>query len=145
MQFRTVKVRRDPTCPACGTREIRSLREEAVDCPLPQGAAAIPEITPRDLSDRLRRGDPLTLVDVREPHEWALDRIPGAVLAPLSRLEAEAARLDRDREIVAYCRSGVRSQTAGHRLRAAGFDRVLSLAGGILRYRAEVGPVPNED
>ncbi len=142
MQFRTVKVRKDPACPACGTRELRELREEEAACAVPAGAG-IPEIAPVELGARLRRGDDLVLVDVREPVEWSLDRIPGAVAAPLSRLDAEAARLDRSREIVLYCAVGARSQVAGQRLRDLGFPRVLSLAGGLARYRAEVDPAPH--
>jgi adenylyltransferase/sulfurtransferase len=140
MQFRTVKVRRDPACPACGTRTIRELRDEVVSCAPAAAADRVPEITPAELVERLGRGEPITLLDVREPDEWALGRIPGARLAPLSRLEQELTRLDPSREVVAYCRSGVRSQAAGLRLRAAGFARVSSLAGGILRYGAELDP-----
>jgi adenylyltransferase/sulfurtransferase len=140
MQFRTVKVRRDPDCPACGTRTIRDLREEAFPCDVVVPPDRVPEITPAELVARLARGDALTLLDVRESREWDLGRIPGARLAPLSRLGEELSRLDRSHELIAYCRSGVRSQTAGIQLRAAGFTRVLSLAGGILRYGAEFDP-----
>jgi adenylyltransferase/sulfurtransferase len=133
-------VRRDPDCPACGTRTIRGLREETSSCGevLPPGR--VPEITPAELVARVARGDALTLLDVRESREWELGHIPGARLAPLSRLGEEVSRLDRSVEVIAYCRSGVRSQTAGLQLRAAGFTRVLSLAGGILRYGAEFDP-----
>jgi adenylyltransferase/sulfurtransferase len=140
MQFRTVQVPKDPACPACGTRTIRELRDETIACgPVPAGDR-VPEITPAELVERLGRGEPISLLDVREPREWEIARIPGARLAPLSRLAEEMARLDPSREIVAFCRSGVRSQTAGLKLRAAGFARVSSLAGGILRYAAEVDP-----
>jgi adenylyltransferase/sulfurtransferase len=142
MQFRTVKVRRDPACPACGTREIRELREEEAACAIP-GGMGVPEIAPTELGARLRRGDDLLVVDVREPVEWSLDRIAGAVPAPLSRLDEEAAGLDRSREIVLYCAAGARSQVAGRRLRDLGFPRVLSLAGGLTRYRAEVDRAPH--
>ena len=100
----------------------------------------MPEITPLELAERIGRGDALTLLDVREPAEWGLGRIPGARLVPLARLGEAIPGLDPAREVVAYCRSGVRSQTAGRQLRAAGFARVLSLAGGILRYGAELDP-----
>jgi molybdopterin/thiamine biosynthesis adenylyltransferase/rhodanese-related sulfurtransferase len=140
MQFRTVKIRRDPDCPACGTRTIRELREESLACEVLAPGERVPEITPLELVERIGRGDPLTLLDVREPHEWEIARIPGARLAPLSRLEDELPGLDPASELVAFCRSGVRSQTAGKLLRAAGFSRVSSLAGGILRYAADVDP-----
>ena len=140
MQFQTLKVRRDPSCPACGTRSIRELRDETFACESSASGGLVPEITPGELAERVRRGDLLTLLDVREQHEWAVSRIPGSRLAPLSRLGEELAHLDPAVELVVYCRSGVRSQTAGQQLRAAGFARVSSLAGGILRYGADVDP-----
>jgi adenylyltransferase/sulfurtransferase len=140
MQFRTVKVRRNPACPACGTRTIREPREEAVSCEAPAPSGRVPEITPLELVARLGRGEAIALVDVREPREWEIARIPGARLMPLSRLGEELGSLDPAQEVVVYCRSGVRSQTAGQRLLAAGHRRVLSLAGGILRYGTDVDP-----
>jgi adenylyltransferase/sulfurtransferase len=139
MSFRTLKVRRDPRCRACGTREIRELREEAVACAVP-APAGVPEILPAELAALLARGEPVELVDVREPNEWEIARLPGARLVPLSRLEAELGTLDPGRDLVLYCKGGVRSQKAGQRLRQAGFPRVRSLAGGILRYGADVDP-----
>ena len=139
MRFRTMQVRRDPSCPACGTREIQELREESGACAV-EPREAVPEVSPAELALRLRDGEPLQLLDVREVHEWEVARIPGARHAPLSRLEGAVAGLDPALDTVLYCRSGVRSQEAGRRLRAAGFPRVLSLAGGILRYAAEVDP-----
>jgi adenylyltransferase/sulfurtransferase len=137
MSFRTLRVARDPRCPACGTGEIRELREEAVAC---APVEAIPEMAPADLAARMLGTDPPLLVDVREAHEWQVARIPGARHAPLSRLDAEVPGLDRARELVLYCSVGVRSQQAGRRLRAAGFTRVWSLAGGLHRYAADVDP-----
>ena len=115
MQFRTVKVRKDPDCPACGTRTLGELREETFACEAIDPDDRVPEITPLELAERIGRGDALTLLDVREPAEWGLGRIPGARLVPLARLGEEIPGLDPAREVVAYCRSGVRSQTAGRR------------------------------
>jgi adenylyltransferase/sulfurtransferase len=140
MQFRTVKFGKDPACPACGTRVIREPREERFACQPGLQVDRIPEITPVELAERMGRGDAPTLLDVRETSEWESGHIPGARLAPLSRLGAELPGLDPAREVVVYCRSGVRSQSAGQLLRAAGFPRVLSLAGGILRYALDVDP-----
>jgi len=139
MQFRTVKVRKNPRCPACGTREIREVRDEPAACAGPT-AVGVPEITPVELAARLRRGDALTLLDVREEREWEIARIPGARLAPLSRFADEIPKLDRGGDFVLYCKGGTRSQRAGEQLRLAGFARVTSLAGGILRYGDEVDP-----
>jgi molybdopterin/thiamine biosynthesis adenylyltransferase/rhodanese-related sulfurtransferase len=133
MRFRTIQVGRDPRCPACGTRTIRELHEESAA----DSRNAVPEIDPAELVARLRSGEPVQLLDVRESHEWEVSRIPGARHAPMSRLEGALAGLDLARDTVLYCRSGVRSQEAGRRLLAAGFTRVFSLAGGILRHDAE--------
>jgi len=139
MTFRTLRVARDPLCPACGTGQIRELREEGVAC---TPAERVPEMTPLELAARMAAAGHPILVDVREQHEWDLGRIPGARHVPLSRLAGELGSLDRAREVVLYCRSGVRSQTAGLLLRSAGFGRVWSLAGGILRYADEVDRSP---
>jgi adenylyltransferase/sulfurtransferase len=102
----------------------------------------VAEYTPSELAARLASGPPVQLVDVRERHEWAVARLPGARLAPLSELEAHLADLPRDRDLVLYCRVGQRSAAAGRRLLDAGFTRVWHLAGGLLRWSAELGPPP---
>ncbi|HET9598319.1 MAG TPA: molybdopterin-synthase adenylyltransferase MoeB [Anaeromyxobacteraceae bacterium] len=146
MRFRTVKVRRDPRCPACGTREIRALQDYDALCAGPAAHAPSPpapvvEITPAELAARRERREDFQLVDVRDPHEWAIGHIPGATLLPLSGLPASAeGALDRSREVVVYCKGGVRSRRAAAALAAAGFGRVVSLAGGILRYSDDVDP-----
>ncbi len=144
-RFRTVRLRRHPACPACGTREIRELIDYDAFCGArtagaEQLADAVPEITPTELADRLSRGDDFDLIDVREPHEWEIARIPGAQLIPLAAVENALATLDPAREIVIHCKGGVRSATAARQLRAAGFARVWSLAGGITRWSQEVDP-----
>ena len=139
-EFRTVRIRKDPLCPACGTRTIRSVMDIPAACATQaaEEAAAIPTLQPRDLAARRQRGEDLDLVDVREPHEWALGRIQGARLVPLSTLQDALATFDRRRDVVVYCRSGARSARAVRQLQAAGIDRVWNLAGGILRWEAEL-------
>ena len=100
---------------------------------------AMPEITPIELAERLRAGD-VELIDVREPHEWDIARIPGARLIPLGDFPAAIPSLDRTRDIVVQCRSGMRSGKAVRQLQAAGFTRVKNLAGGILRWSDDVDP-----
>ena len=144
MRFRTVRVQRDPTCPACGTREIRELIDYDVYCGVPAASNEhsmndVPELTPRELAERLSARADLDLIDVREPYEWDIGRIPGARLIPLGDLAGAMSALDSHRDIVVYCRSGVRSADATRRLRAAGF-RATNLAGGILRWSDEVDP-----
>jgi adenylyltransferase/sulfurtransferase len=143
MQFRTVKLRKNPRCPACGTRELRALVDYEQFCGIrgqEDETVGVPALTPSDLAARLRRGDDLDLVDVREPHEWDICRIEGARLAPLSSFAGAMATLDSARDVVLYCKSGVRSARAARQLQAAGFKRVWNLAGGILRWSEDVDP-----
>lgn len=138
MRFRTVTLERDPACPACGTRELRRLIDYEQFCGTGPATAGISALSPSDLRRRLEMGDPPQLVDVREPWEWAIARLPGAVLIPLGRLEELLGSLDAARETVVYCHHGTRSLTAAAMLTAAGFVRVANLEGGIERWSAEV-------
>jgi len=151
MQFRTMKLRRDPECPACGTREIRELIDyehfcgvtsaQAADSGASSSAASdIAELSPRELAARLARGDDFDLIDVREPFEWEIARIEGARLIPLGTLDAAVPELDPSRELVLYCKGGVRSLKAALELRAAGFTRLSNVTGGISRWSEEVDP-----
>lgn len=146
MGFRVVQLRKNPDCPACGTREITALIDYEQFCGVPQAAAAeraqaeLPEISPRELADRIRAGDTFDLIDVREPHEWEIGRIPGARLIPLGELPSALSSLDSSRDIVVHCKSGARSAKAVRQLQAAGFRRVWNLAGGILRWSDDVDP-----
>jgi adenylyltransferase/sulfurtransferase len=144
MRFHTVRVQRDPSCPACGTREITQLIDYDEYCGVPaaqssSSASDVPELAPRELASRLSAREDFDLIDVREPYEWDIGRIPGARLVPLGELAGVMSSLDSRRDIVVYCRSGVRSADATRRLRAAGF-RAVNLAGGILRWSDDVDP-----
>jgi len=144
MAFRTIEIRRDPECPACGTREIRELIDYDEFCGVaaarePDGSA-VREIQPAQLAERLGGGEKLEIIDVREPYEWQIGHIPGARLVPLDRLAAEIPRLDKRRETILYCRVGVRSMYAAQQLADAGVTQVRNLAGGILRWIDEVDP-----
>lgn len=144
MRFRTMEVRKDPDCPLCGTREIRELVDYEEFCGINEASRAAPEpvmvgaITPVELAARLANGDALELLDVREPYEWEIARLPGARLIPLGRLGGELGALDPSRETIVYCKSGVRSLAAASQLVAAGFSKVANLSGGIARWSADV-------
>jgi adenylyltransferase/sulfurtransferase len=139
MQFRMLRFERDPSCPACGTRTLKTLIDYDAFCGIaPPDATA--EITPRELADRIAGGTRPVLIDVREPREWELARIEGAQLIPLGTLEAAMGSLDRTADIVVYCKTGARSAKAMEQLRAAGFARVRNLAGGIRRWSDEIDP-----
>jgi adenylyltransferase/sulfurtransferase len=147
MQFRTLKLQRDPTCPVCGTRELTELIDYEEFCGVRKAAAAtltaqaIPEVTPRELAERLARGDDIDVLDVREPHEWEIAKIPGARLVPLGTLAEVLPTLDPTREVVVHCKGGGRSSRAVRQMQAAGFSRVWNLAGGIGRWSDEVDPM----
>jgi molybdopterin/thiamine biosynthesis adenylyltransferase/rhodanese-related sulfurtransferase len=143
MTFRTMELRKDPECPACGTREIRELIDYDEFCRAGESAPAVSdvkEILPRQLAERLQRGEELDVIDVREPYEWQLGHIPGARLVPLDRIPAEIARLDKRRETILYCKVGARSMYAARQLADAGVREVRNLSGGILRWIDEVDP-----
>ena len=140
---RTVKIRKDPTCPACGTRELTALIDYEEFCGLnapPVAEAPILEITPSELAAKLARNDDFIFLDVREPHEHAIAKIPGARLVPLALVGEAIPTFPRDRDIVVHCRSGARSAKAVRQLQSVGFTRVWNVAGGILRWSDEVDP-----
>ena len=143
MSFEELKLRRDRRCPLCGEAPtIRELQDYPAFCGTGRGgdAAPVEEITPRELRRRLDAGEDLTLVDVREPQEWAVCRIQGARLVPLGTLPERLHELDPSRSYVLHCRSGARSARAIQLLRQAGFRRLLNLRGGLLAWAREVDP-----
>ena len=147
MQFRTLNLRKDPECPACGTHEIKELIDYEEFCGVRQAAAddaaaqsAVPEISPVQLAARIARGDDFDLIDVRDAHEWDIARIPGARLIPLATLVNELSSLDSARDIVVHCKLGGRSAKAVQQLQASGFRKVWNLAGGITRWSNDVDP-----
>jgi adenylyltransferase/sulfurtransferase len=144
MHFRELKLRKNPECPICGEhRTIHQLIDYAEFCGIrgeeapAKTAAAIPEITPKELKSRLDRGDDIFILDVREPHEYEICNLRG-YLIPLGELPKRAGELDRSREIVAHCRSGKRSGEAVEILMKAGFRKISNLKGGILAWSDEV-------
>jgi sulfur-carrier protein adenylyltransferase/sulfurtransferase len=146
MQFRTIELRRDPECPACGTREIKELIDYDAFCGIgatmseQQDEDVISEIEPAALAKRMERGDDLQLIDVREEWEWQIARLPGARLIPLGQLSSQIETLDPNREAVIYCKSGVRSMYAAYELEDAGFKKIANVTGGILRWSRDVDP-----
>jgi len=142
MRFRELKLRKNPDCPACGAHpSITRLIDYNEFCGI-RGEEApvmtnIPEIQPEDLKRRLDAGEDLFILDVREPHEYQICNL-GGYLIPLGELPKRVHELDSSREIVAHCRSGVRSGKAVDFLRQAGFKKVRNLTGGILAWSDKV-------
>jgi len=161
MQFRTLKLRKNPDCPACGTHPtvtalidydqfcgiappasvgpLEVARDKAVgDAPVVDG---IPQISVQELKRRLDAKQDVFVLDVREPHEVPIANL-GAPLIPVGELERRIGELaaEKDREIVVHCRSGARSQKAALILKKAGFTHVENLAGGILAWADKIDP-----
>jgi sulfur-carrier protein adenylyltransferase/sulfurtransferase len=144
MRFRELKLRKNPECPVCGANPtIHELIDYNQFCGI-RGeeapvTASVPEIQPVELKTRLDGGDNIFILDVREPHEYQICNL-GGYLIPLGDLPARMNELDSSRDIVAHCRSGVRSAKAVTLLRQAGFGKVKNLAGGILAWADKVDP-----
>jgi sulfur-carrier protein adenylyltransferase/sulfurtransferase len=146
LKFRELKLRKNPGCPACGLHptidhlidydEFCGIRGQEEVTAVPQ----IPEITPIELKQMMDEGRDFRLVDVREPHEFDICRIPGSLLIPLGDVPARMNELDSAQEIVVHCRSGARSARAVEFLRQAGFSRIHNLKGGILAWSDQVDP-----
>jgi rhodanese-related sulfurtransferase len=98
------------------------------------------EIGVDELKERMDRGEAPPILDVREPQEFEICRIPGAVLIPMRELPSRLNELVRSTELVVHCRSGVRSANATLWLRTQGFVRVRNLTGGILEWIDKVDP-----
>jgi adenylyltransferase/sulfurtransferase len=161
MKFRTLKLRKNPDCPVCGTHPtVTALidydqfcgiekpttvgplevaqNKSVADAPIVDG---IPQISVQELKRRLDAHEDIFVLDVREPHEAQIAGL-GAPLIPLGDLPKRLDELapQRDREIVVHCKSGGRSQKAAQLLKNAGFPHVENLAGGILAWADKIDP-----
>src|SRR5947209_510434 len=146
MRFRELKLRRNADCPVCGDHPtITKLIDYQEFCGIPKpqaqdAAAASGDIEPAEVKAKQDRGDDFVLIDVREPHEYQICRIPGSKLIPLGDLPKRVNELDTAAEIVAHCKSGMRSAKAVDFLKQAGFKRVRNMKGGILAWSDKVDP-----
>jgi sulfur-carrier protein adenylyltransferase/sulfurtransferase len=149
MRFRELKLKRDPECPVCGDHpSVTELIDYERFCgvePDVQGKDAMAtetELGVVELKEELDRGEPVTLIDVREPYEWDIGNLEpqGARLIPLGDLPERFSEIDPQDNIVVHCRSGARSARAADFLRAQGYERVRNLEGGILAWSDEIDP-----
>jgi adenylyltransferase/sulfurtransferase len=144
MRFRELKLRKSPDCPACGKNptvtqlidynEFCGIRGE--EAPV---ATDVPAMTVEELKQQLDSKKDVFILDVREPHEYQICNLNG-YLIPLGDLPKRVHELDSSRDIVAHCRSGVRSGKAVTFLRQAGFKKVHNLTGGILAWADQIDP-----
>ena len=143
-KFRELKLRKNPSCPVCGKNPtLKKLIDYQEFCGI-RGEEAPAEVTTsemqvEELKQRLDGGEDLFILDVREPHEYQICNL-GGHLIPLGDLPRRVNELDTSKEIVAHCRSGVRSAKAVNFLRQAGFKKVHNLAGGILAWADRIDP-----
>lgn len=155
MRFRVIVLRRDLDCPVCGTHptitELRAYEDVERCAPPPNdrtqeerksmtAPAFAADITVTELKERMDRGDAPMIVDVREPAEFEICSIPGAILIPLQQLPKRLGELDPTKEIVLQCKVGGRSANATAYLQRAGFARARNLKGGILAWIDQVDP-----
>jgi molybdopterin/thiamine biosynthesis adenylyltransferase/rhodanese-related sulfurtransferase/molybdopterin converting factor small subunit len=148
MRFRELKLRKDPDCPVCGERAtIKELIDYEEFCglrPPPQPTeerAQMEEITATELKQRLDRGDDIQIIDVREPNEYEVARMPGTKLIPLGQVVERRGEIDESRETVVHCKGGVRSARAIEALQRAGHaGKLVNLKGGITAWSNEVDP-----
>jgi adenylyltransferase/sulfurtransferase len=142
MKFQEFKVRRNRKCPLCGDNPtITKLIDYEQFCgvrgqemPAPAAAAGSAETTVEELKSRLDRREPVFILDVRNPEEYQICRLPGSKLIPLPELPQRAHELDRDQEMIVHCKSGMRSAKAVQFLRDQGFRNLKNLKGGILAW-----------
>ncbi len=161
MSFRTLKLRKNPECPACGTHQIKELIDYDQFCGIAPPTSTgplevsshgsidtsakvidgVPQISVEQLKQRLDGGEKPFILDVREPHEYAIVNL-GAPLIPVGQLGQRLAEIPvgKDEEIVVHCKTGGRSQRAAQELKAAGFTNVENLAGGITAWAERIDP-----
>jgi adenylyltransferase/sulfurtransferase len=146
MKFRELKLRKNPDCPVCGAHPtITGLIDYEQFCGIrgeehTSDMSGIPEIGPREVKKMIDEKQPFVLIDVREPHEFQICRIPGSTLIPLGEIPKRMHELDSASEIVVHCRSGQRSARAVEFLMKAGFQKIYNLKGGILAWSDQVDP-----
>ena len=146
MKFRELKLRRDPQCPLCGEHPtITELIDYEGFCGLnqpPQNNSMHPhEVTVQQLKQAL--DDPksgIKVIDVREPNEYQIAHIEGAMLLPLSQLAHRFKELDADQAYYLHCKMGGRSMKALEFLRQQGFKNLKNVAGGITAWSNEIDP-----
>ncbi|MFF5229955.1 adenylyltransferase/sulfurtransferase MoeZ [Dactylosporangium sp. NPDC000521] len=147
MTYRKIRLRKDPGCAICGENPtVTELIDYDDFCGAvsdeAQAATQGSTITATELKDWQDSGKPIELIDVREPAEWEIVRVPGARLVPKGEIlnGSALADLPQDRQIVLYCKSGVRSAEALAAVKAAGFKDAVHVQGGVVSWVKTVDP-----
>ena len=144
MSFDFVKLKKNPKCRVCGPdADIKAPIDYEEFCGVPghdheEGSAGAGwDITVTELAERVQTNH-LKLLDVREPHELEISKLPDAVNIPLGQLAARLSELDSAEDMVVFCKSGTRSARALELLASAGFKKAKNLKGGINAWAREV-------
>ena len=147
MEYRKITVRKDPNCAVCGDHPtVTELIDYEEFCGVvseeAQQAAIGSTITASELKDLIDADKPIFLVDVREPAEWEIVRIPGATLVPKDEiLRGDAlAMLPQEKQIVMYCKTGVRSAETLAAVKSAGFRDAVHVQGGVIAWVHQIDP-----
>lgn len=145
MHFRELKLKKDPNCPVCGAHptitqlidyeQFCGIRGEEMEA---KDLGKEWEIGPKALQEKIRAGDDLVILDVRNPEEAQISRIQGSILIPLGELPERVAELNTADQLIVHCRMGGRSAKAVEFLRSVGFKKVKNLVGGINAWAEEV-------
>lgn len=147
MRFRELRLRKNPECPVCGEHPtVTQLIDYQQFCGIhPETKEekalknGIPQLSVKELKQRMDAGEDVFILDVREPYEYQIANI-GGTLIPQNDVPQRLAEIDREREVVVQCRSGARSQRIAEFLKQAGYPKVVNLAGGILAWSDEIDP-----
>ncbi len=149
MSFDTIKLRKNPACPVCGEHPtITELIDYEQFCGVPAHDRSVFKeanalhnvrtITVHDLKARMDAGDNPIILDVRDPHEWEISDIKGALHIPKRLVVARAEEIPRDREVIVQCKTGVRSRDSILMLQELGFTNLVNLKGGINAWAREI-------
>jgi rhodanese-related sulfurtransferase len=140
VKFRELNLRHDPQCPVCGENPtIFSPIDYEQFCGV-RDQGTVPEMSPHELKRRMDAGEPVELIDVREPFEYEIARINGAKLIPLGEITERLDELNGEQPIVVHCHSGKRSAQAVRLLQQRGFANVYNLEGGIDAWSDQIAP-----
>jgi molybdopterin/thiamine biosynthesis adenylyltransferase/rhodanese-related sulfurtransferase len=138
-RFREIRLRRDPACAVCGeSPTLTTLQDIEFTCAMTP--SSLPEIDVHQLKSRLTDGGPFVLLDVREPSEYEVAKLPGSVLIPLGELPSRVHELDPAAETIIHCKAGGRSAKALQFLLDSGFSNVCHVQGGINAWSREIDP-----
>jgi adenylyltransferase/sulfurtransferase len=147
MRFRELKLRKNPECPVCGQHPtVTQLIDYQQFCGIAPETPeekdvknGIPQLTVKELKRRIDAGEEMYILDVREPYEYRIAQI-GGKLIPQNEVPQRLSEIDREREVIVQCHSGIRSQRIAEFLKQQGYPKVVNLAGGITAWANEIDP-----